>query len=228
MDDRTAFSAMPRLNGRWARLRAHLAASVADHGLLRAVYQNRFEIAPGVFRSNQPTPGHLARAKRLGVRTVVNLRGTSDSAGYYLLERDACAALGLRLIDFPVHSRELPSAPTVRAAVELFGRIDYPALFHCKSGADRVGFVSALYLMVHENRPVEEAMRQLSLRYGHWRRSKTGVLDRFFESFRDYQRRTGGDFSHWLDEDYDPARLQRDFHDNRLATLLVDDVLKRE
>jgi protein tyrosine/serine phosphatase len=218
----------PYLKSRWARWRAHLHTAIIDHGLFRLIYQNRFEVAPGVFRSNQPSPAHLARAKRMGVRTVVNLRGHNGWAGYYRLERDACAALGLKMIDFPVFSRDLPTPEVVGDAIELFATIEYPALFHCKSGADRVGFMSALYLIAHEHRPVDQAMDQLSLRYGHWRQAKTGVLDCFFRAYRDYRRRTGGDFATWVAEQYDRDALKQDFHDNRWVTLLVDRVLMRE
>ena len=34
---------------------------------------------------------------------------------------------------------------------------------HCKSGADRAGLASALWLLHVERRPVAEAMKQLSL-----------------------------------------------------------------
>ena len=215
------------LKGRWDRLRAHVTAAIADHGIVRAIYQNRHMVAPGVYRSSQPSPSHLARLSRKGLRTVVNLRGRGH-AGYYLLEREACGELGLTLIDFVVKSRDLPSREEVEAACDLFNSIEYPVLFHCKSGADRAGFMSALYLLVHENRPIEEALRQLSPRFGHWRQSKTGVLDRFFEVYRDYQKNNGGDFRRWLALAYDRDAIKRDFHDNRWVTVLLDRVLMRE
>ena len=224
----SGLNAKPALPRRRDRVRAHLASAIVDHGIFRQIYQNLHEIAPGVYRSNQPTPRHLAHVQRLGVRTVINLRGPGGRLPQYLLERDACAALGLAMIDFPVYSRQLVPSEVVDAAIRLFKAIEYPVLFHCKSGADRAGFMSALYLLAHEGRPVEDAIGQLSLRYGHWRHSKTGVLDRFFEDFRDYQIRTGGDFATWLANEYDPERLQRDFHANRWANLLVDRVLRRE
>ncbi len=41
----------------------------------------------------------------------------------------------------------------MRDARALFDRIEYPALFHCKSGADRVGLMAALYLFFKEASP---------------------------------------------------------------------------
>jgi len=51
-----------------------------------------------------------------------------------------------------------------RMVSNLFGTLEYPILMHCKSGADRVGLMSALYLHTRHGVPISEARRQLSLR----------------------------------------------------------------
>ena len=71
---------------------------------------------------------------------------------------------------------------------------DKQIILHCKSGADRAGFVAALYLIVHEGRSVDEALRQLSARYGHFRFSKTGILDAFFERYAEIRAISDGFF----------------------------------
>jgi protein tyrosine/serine phosphatase len=198
-----------------------------DHGIFRYLYRNHFKVGPGMYRSNQPTPHQVRRAARAGIRTIVNLRGAS-AKGHYVLERQACKACGIELVDFMVRSRDLPDAAVLREARELFARIRYPALMHCKSGADRAGFMSALYLLVHQGRPVEEAARQLHWFYGHYRQSKTGVLDRFFDTYRAHRDATGEDFYTWVDTAYDPEAIRREFHSERWANVLVDRVLRRE
>lgn len=216
-----------QLRGRGDRLRAHLLSLFIDHGIFRAAYRNWHEIAPGVYRSNQPSPAQIERAARAGVRTVVNLRGQSNDS-YHLLERDACARLGLELIDFKVFSRELPSAKRLHEIGRLFETIRYPALMHCKSGADRVGLMSVLYLLVHERRPLEEALRQLGIKYGHYRQARTGILDKLFEAYGEYHAKTGTDFYTWVDTAYDRKALTLAFHENRWASILVDWILMRE
>ena len=198
-----------------------------DHGVFRLIMRNRHEIAPGMARSNQPAPHNIRREALRGIRTIINLRGASDH-GHHHLERDACAEAGIELIDFLVRSREMPAAETVFAAHELFRTIEYPAVMHCKSGADRVGLMSALYLHLHEGRPIEEALRQLHLRYGHVRLAKTGVLDFFLETYRDHHRATGESMLDWLKTGYDREALQRSYHSNRWANILVDRILMRE
>ena len=54
-------------------------------------------------------------------------------------------------------SREPPTVEKVFEARDLFERIRYPALMHCKSGADRAGIMAVLYKLLREKVPFEEA-----------------------------------------------------------------------
>src|SRR5262249_54458680 len=143
----------------------------------------RAEVAPGVYRSNQPLPHQLAREARRGTKTVINLRG-ARVCGSYALEEEACARHGLTLINFPVNSRDVPRRETILPAHDLFQGAEYPILMHCKSGADRAGLMSVLYLVMEKGMPVGDALkRHLTWRFGHVRQAKTGMLDFFFERY---------------------------------------------
>ncbi|MCW5699806.1 MAG: tyrosine-protein phosphatase [Rhodospirillales bacterium] len=214
---------------RFERLRAHLDSFFVDHGIFRQVYRNRHRVSNVLWRSAQPSPSHLRREKALGTRTIVNLRGRRDTCGSYILERRACEELGLALVDFPIRSRSALDRSTLHAAADMFERIEYPALIHCKSGADRAGLMATLYLFVAEGVPLPEAMKtQLSIRYGHVKSAKTGVIDHFFERFLS---ETGGalaEFYPWVDSRYDPVALTAEHRSGLLANFLVNKVLRRE
>lgn len=216
------------------RRRALREFALGDHAALRALYDNSHEIAPGVWRSFQPSPAHLRKWARRGIRTVVNLRGGKPSAAL-LLEEEACAALGLVLVPFRIFSREAPSAATLRGLKRLFDTIDYPALFHCKSGSDRAGLVATLYLFMKAGAPLDAALGQLSLRYGHVRAGKTGVIDAAFEAYRAHARAaqiplTDVDaFLAWAESPaYDPARLKAEHAGKWWGNLLTEKILRRE
>jgi len=198
-----------------------------DHGIFRLAYLNLHEVAPGVWRSAQPGPRDIRRLAKRGIRTIVNLRGPRD-CGSYRLEERACARHHVDLINFKMRSRGAPRPETIREAAALFKRISYPVLFHCKSGADRAGIMAALYLLLHEGRPVEEAARQLSLRYGHFRQADTGVLDHFLDSYRAENARDPIDFLTWAEGRYDPEAVKRSFKVNGVTNFIVNRVLKRE
>jgi protein tyrosine/serine phosphatase len=127
-----------------------------------------------------------------------------------------------------LRSRGAPEREAMLKARAFFADLDTPALIHCKSGADRAGFMATLYLLLHENRPLDEALQQLSPRYGHFKWSKTGILDAFFELYRRDGLDKGLTFEDWVANHYDPEALQRDFHAGFWSTLLVDRLLRRE
>jgi uncharacterized protein (TIGR01244 family) len=216
----------------WLRHRVHaplnhLDMLVLDFGVFRALYLNKHKVAAGVWRSAQPAPWHIRKLARDGVRTVINLRGDYHN-GSYRLEREACARYGMNFIDFRVRSRAAPTREEVRAARDLFETAEYPVLIHCKSGADRAGLMSALYLIFKEGKSVEEAKSELSLRYGHIRQADTGVLDYFFERYLTDTAERPMPFMEWVETVYDPGEAGRTFRANGWANRLVNGILKRE
>ncbi|MCP8940530.1 sulfur transferase domain-containing protein [Alsobacter sp. SYSU M60028] len=211
----------------WRRFAAWANMLLTDHGVFRLVYLNRHRVTDRFWRAAQPAPGDVRAAAAAGVKTIVNLRGGREY-GSWPLEKEACDAAGIALVDFVVRSRGAPEKETILQAKEFFDRIEYPVLVHCKSGADRAGFMAALYLLVHENRPLDEAMAQLHPRYGHFRFAKTGILDAFFEQYRAEGLAKGVAFLDWVAESYDPRRLEREFRPHPFSDFVVDHLLRRE
>lgn len=215
------------LTGKRQRLRAWLNMLFIDHGIIRLVYVNERSVAPGFSRSAQPAPHDVKRLASAGLKTIVNLRGGREH-GAWTLQREACERHGVELREITIRSRGAPDKETLLSLPAFFASLRYPALAHCKSGADRAGLFSALYLLVKENRPVAEAKKQLALRYGHVRFAKTGVLDAFLEAFEREGEAKGLSFMEWVEQVYDPARVEAEFHEGFWASLLVDKVMRRE
>jgi protein tyrosine phosphatase (PTP) superfamily phosphohydrolase (DUF442 family) len=206
---------------------SYLDMLFVDHGIFRLIYVNRHRVGARAWRSAQPAPHHIRALARRGIRTVVNLRG-ERLCGSYWLEREACRRYGIELVNFQVRSRDAPSREELKAACDLFERIQYPMLMHCKSGADRAGLMSALYLFVKEGVPLDHARRELSLRYGHFRQADTGVLDYFFDRYFEDNARCPMPFFEWVETVYDPDELKRSFRAQGWANRIVGSVLRRE
>ncbi len=198
-----------------------------DHGIFRMAYANRHRLSVDAWRSSQPAPHDIRALARRGVRTIVNLRGDRD-CGSYRLEAQACRKHGIRLVNFSVKSRQAPAKRVFHDAKALFDSIEYPMMLHCKSGADRAGLMSVLYMILKENVPVEEAKRQLSLRFGHIRQADTGVLDFVFDSYLAYNRREPIAFLDWIDTHYDEKAMSKSFQAKSWANLMVNGVIRRE
>lgn len=210
------------------RFRTYLDYLWNDHAYLRLGFSNAHWISDELVRANQPWPYQLAAWKRRGIKTIINLRGGFD-ASFHALEKDACERLGLTMVDFTITSREVPSRARVLGAQALFQTVQYPALMHCKSGADRAGIMSVFYMHFRKGKTIREALEQLSLRYLHVRQGKTGVLDYTFERYLAEGEPAGMSFLEWVQSPaYDPAGIKADFRAQWIGTLLTERLLKRE
>ena len=209
------------------RRNAWVDALFIDHALLRIAWTNFHTVQPGVlYRANHPTPRNLRRfTKKAGLKTLINLRGPTGN-GSDALSREAAGQLNLDFVDLPMRSHAAPQRKQILQLAGVFQAMRRPALVHCKSGADRAGFAAAIFMLI-EGWGAAEAGEQLSLRFGHLRQSKAGILDKFIESWA-----TTGEgrktFLQWVAEDYDEATLSASFTTSPIARLLDEHILKRE
>jgi protein tyrosine phosphatase (PTP) superfamily phosphohydrolase (DUF442 family) len=198
-----------------------------DHAVFRLVWGNLAPVIPGqIYRCNHPTPARLRRmTARLGLRTVINLRGKTQS-GSDALSRETARTLGLDFHDMAVESRGAPQCDRIMRLHGIYTSMRTPAIMHCKSGADRAGLAAGLMVMFAGGTSAD-ALRQLSWRFGHIRQARTGILDAFFLR---YQREAEGrkSFLDWVQEDYDEEALRRDFPATGLASFINDWVLVHE
>lgn len=191
---------------RWARLHYHLF----DHAFLRVFWHNFWPVAPGVWRSNQPTHKRFETYKAMGIKTVVNLRG-EDKGAHYQFEQESCAALGLTLVDAKLWAREAAPRRRVLAVIDALRAAEKPMVFHCKSGADRAGFVSAVYQLVFEGVPVAEARKQLGLKFIHLEFTKTGVQGYILDTYAARLKLGEIGFEDWIRTEYSAKPIQAAF-----------------
>ncbi len=199
-----------------ARRRAKLHFHLVDHGLLRTFWSNLDQIAPGVWRSNQPSQSRLKTYQRMGIKTVLNLRGVT-SRSPYLFEKEACRELGIAMVNHKLSARTLARKTQLMALLDSFETIEKPFVMHCKSGADRAGLASALYLLHIEGASIAEAKQQLSFRYIHIRASKTGVLDHMLDTYAADTAINPMPIRDWIATRYNRKRLQRQFEGGKRA-----------
>ena len=209
------------------RLGAWRDSLFVDHAVFRLMWTNWAEVIPGrLYRSNHPTPARLAAAaRRYGLRTLINLRGHRQ-CGSDALSRDAATRLGLVHIDMAFESRGAPHRDRILRFHYIWQNLATPALMHCKSGADRAGLASGLAIMF-EGGSAAEAGAQLGWRYGHFSRSRTGILDAFFRLY-EVQAEGKLPFLEWVTREYDEHALKRNFQASRTSSFLNDQLLRRE
>ena len=192
------------------RRRSHLHLNWLDHGSLRTFWHNFEEFAPGAYRSNHPNHKRFKAYANMGIKTVLNLRGVAKQP-HYLFELESCKKLGLTLIDSQMAARRAPRVRELTNLLDVFATIEHPFLMHCKSGADRTGLAAALYLMLYADAPLELARKQLSFRFLHIRRTKTGILDHFLDVYETRNAQSPIGIADWIRDEYDPAALPESF-----------------
>ena len=209
------------------RLGAWRDSLLVDHAVFRTIWTNFAEVIPGkLYRSNHPTPRSLAAAaRRHHLRTLVNLRGPRF-CGSDALSRETAARLGLDHVYMAFESRGAPHRDRILRFADLWRDIRFPALMHCKSGADRAGLASGLAILF-EGGTSADALAQLSWRFGHWTSARTGILDAFFLRYAEEAEGRVA-FLEWVERDYDEAALKRDFIAHGLSSFVTDRVLRRE
>ena len=184
------------------RKRSAFYVNWLDHGILRTFWTIHAEVAPGVFRSNHPAHERLSDLAAEGFKTILNLRG-GLTLSHHRFEEESCAKLGMVLVDVPMSARSAPEAKTLLELIRVLGAVEKPVLMHCKSGADRAGLASAIYLLHYRGASLEEARKQLSPRFLHFRASKTGILDHVLDLYEARLKQGPIAFADWIAREYD-------------------------
>ena len=192
------------------RFWAHVHFQLMDHAFLRIFWNNFHKVSDGVYRANQPSPSHLKSYKKLGIRSVLSLRGPANQS-YALFEEEYCKKLDLNLAYTPISSSSAPAPELLINIINVMRELPKPFVLHCKSGADRAGLVSALYLIVEKKRSVNEAKRQLSFKYLHLDFTKTGILDYIFGVFSERLEIGNINFLDWLKKEYNAEILNSSY-----------------
>jgi tyrosine-protein phosphatase SIW14 len=188
-------------------LHAQIAASVpAQPAIARASFgapaeklkisgvSNAGKISEVLLRGAQPSAQGLAELKKLGVTTIVDLRG---NRGPVARERALAESLGMRFVDIPVSGWSPPANAQVAEFLKLFEASGTQKIFvHCYFGSDRTGVMVAAYRMAKQNWTADQAIEEMysfGFHY-HWYPAMKSYVRRFpvtfagERTFQDLQR----------------------------------------
>lgn len=218
------------LNTRWGRTKAWLYRMLIEHNLTNAFYPNFYRVSEEAYRSAQPTMWQLRRVvKKYGIKTIINLKGANPRSAYWAFERELCEKLGIKLVDVNIDSRSIPEKERVRRAKEIFETVEYPIWMHCKAGSDRAGIYSTFYQYFRKGIPIEKTNQLRLWPYGHFKYSKAGKIDHFFDSYKAYRK------SHpevglleWAENIADRNKMDSEFKPGGLSSFINDFILFRQ
>lgn len=138
------------------------------------------QVSDGIFRGAQPLPEGYITLKKMGIKTVVNLRNHS--------EKEAVERAGMRSIEIPLSVLKKINTDDVNRIIDIIADPDnQPVYVHCKHGQDRTGIIIAAYRIKIEGWSLKEAEAEMQA-FGFndmWQNLK--------EFIREYARSLGRD-----------------------------------
>lgn len=129
---------------------------------------NLHEVKRGeLYRSGQLDKKQLrAVIEKAGIKTIINLRGSSDE-DWYQDEKAVAQAYGVNLVNIKMSAKRLPTRAGLIKLLETYRNAPRPILIHCKAGVDRTGEAATIYAMEYLGQSKKKALEQLSPKYFH-------------------------------------------------------------
>jgi protein tyrosine phosphatase (PTP) superfamily phosphohydrolase (DUF442 family) len=174
----------------------------------RVATHNEGVVEPGrLYRSAQlDAPALREMIAAHGIQTVINLRGQNARTVWYEDEVAVCRDLRVNHVDVSWSAKHLPPPAEVARLLRAYRDLPGPFLLHCRSGSDRTGLASAIFLIDQDHVPWRSACRTLDWRYGHFATYPYFEMDEFVQL---YGQSSGKPLPQWVAEDY-PAIYARE------------------
>jgi protein-tyrosine phosphatase len=121
---------------------------------------NAGKVSEMLFRGAQPSAQGLGELKKLGVTTIVDLRGNSGPVAW---ERAQAESLGMRFVNIPVLGWSAPDNAKVAKFLKLVQQDPTQKIFiHCYYGEDRTGVMVATYRIAQQNWTSDQAAAEMN------------------------------------------------------------------
>jgi len=116
---------------------------------------NLYRVSPSLYRSDQPSALGMKNLKKLGIKTIVNLRSFHS-------DRRKLKATGLAYEHIYMKAWHPEEKEAVRFLKIVTDPRRIPVLVHCQHGADRTGAMIAVYRIAVQGWSKEEAIREMT------------------------------------------------------------------
>lgn len=130
---------------------AHAAAQPSNIPGVR----NFAKISDDLYRGEQPTAQGFAELKRMGIKTIVNLR-------YWHDDREMLRGLDLQCVRLRANAWHIEDEDVAAFLKVVRDPANRPVFVHCLHGSDRTGAIIGSYRMIEQGWSSDEAVAELS------------------------------------------------------------------
>ncbi len=143
---------------------------------------NFFKVSERLYRGGQPKTGGVKKLAEIGIKTIINLRGTDEMTR---AEEAEAKAAGLSYFNIPMPGLSRPTHEQISRVMEIVNAQESgPVFIHCKRGSDRTGTVVAIYRILRDGWTADKALTEAK-RFGlSW--MEFGMKDYVSDYYRDW------------------------------------------
>jgi protein tyrosine phosphatase (PTP) superfamily phosphohydrolase (DUF442 family) len=119
--------------------------------------ENFGKVNENYYRGAQPDAEGFAELKRLGIKTVIDLRKDRQAAA-----PGQVRALGMQYFNIPMKSSKAATPEQTDYFFKLVNDpANWPVYVHCKGGRHRTGALTAAYRIVHDGWTADQAFEEM-------------------------------------------------------------------
>ena len=115
---------------------------------------NFVKVSDVLYRGAQPTKEGFTELKRLGVKTVINLRARHS-------DEEFLKGLDLKYFSIPINTWNLDNEHAARFLSIVLDKANQPVFVHCQHGSDRTSTMVAVYRVYAQKWKADDAMKEL-------------------------------------------------------------------
>jgi len=116
--------------------------------------KNFAKVSDVLYRGEQPSKEGFAELKKMGVKTIVNLRSFNS-------DRGELKGLGLQYAHIYCKAWNPEDEDVVKFLKIIQNKDNHPVFVHCQHGADRTGMMVAIYRMMEQGWSVDESRTEV-------------------------------------------------------------------